>query len=207
MILLALSSLGDMKQLAHGHAPPTKSKSPPTPACIKDLPWWSCQLCHHWVAWHHQWKAALCLLLVISIVILWRMFTSVTTMSNSGSYPVTPITSQHYSSTPVNHSYSSHSRTHNPPLTTTLGLVSIHSLPHLAAYPACSWVLHVLDISSTLYHFHQTWFILPRPDLVLSPVIPCPLFRLMSKDALSSWETTVEVTGTGEAHCVLLVHD
>jgi len=105
---------------------------------------------------------------------------AVTTMSNSGSYPVTLVALQHYSSTPVNRSYSSHSRTDNPPLTTTLGLVSIHSLPHLAVYPARSLVLHVLNISCTLYHFHQTWFILPRPDLVLSPVIPCPLFRLFT---------------------------
>jgi len=35
--LPALSSLRDMKLLDHGHAPPTKGKSPPTPAGIKDL--------------------------------------------------------------------------------------------------------------------------------------------------------------------------
>ena len=39
--LPALSSLRDMKPLDHGHAPPTKGKSPPTspptPAGIEDL--------------------------------------------------------------------------------------------------------------------------------------------------------------------------
>ena len=34
--------------------------------------------------------------------------------------------------------YSGHSRTDNPLLSMTLGLYSIHSLPHLAVYPACS---------------------------------------------------------------------
>jgi len=112
-----------------------------------------------------------------------RCCNSITTMSNSGSYPVTPVASQHYSSTPVTCSYSGHSRADNPPLTTTLGLVCIQSLPHLAVNPAWSWVYRVLVISLVLYHFHWTWFILPgpdfifiAPDLVLSPIIPCPTF-------------------------------
>ena len=112
-------------------------------------------------------------------VILYK-WCPVTTMSSSGSYPVTLVASQYSSPTPVAHSYSGHSRADMPPLSTILGLYSIHSLPHLAVYPARSWVLRVLDISCTLYHFHRTWFILPRPDLVLSPVIPCPLFRLFT---------------------------
>ena len=82
---------------------------------------------------------------------------TVTTMSNSGSYPVTPVASQHYSSTPVALTYSGHGRAVRLPLSTTLGLYSIHSLPHLTIYPVCSWVLRVLNISCTLYHFHQTW--------------------------------------------------
>jgi len=61
---------------------------------------------------------------------------SVTTMSNSGPYPVTPVASQHYSSIPVAHSYSGHGRADMPPLSTTLGLSSVRSLPHLAVYPA-----------------------------------------------------------------------
>jgi len=61
---------------------------------------------------------------------------SVTTMSNSGTYPVTPVTSQHSSPTPVAHSYSGHGRADMPPLSTTLGLSSVRSLPHLAVYPA-----------------------------------------------------------------------
>jgi len=112
---------------------------------------------------------------------------SVTTMSNSGSYPVTPVASQHYSSTPVARSYSGHNCADNPLLTTTLGLVCIQSLPHLAVNPAWSWVLRVLVISPALYYFHWTWFILPRPDfifirpdLVLSPVIPCLPLRLFT---------------------------
>ena len=94
----------------------------------------------------------------------------VTTMSNSGSYPVTPVALQHYSSTPVNHSYSGHSRTDNPLLTTTLGLVCIQSLPHLTVNPAWSLVyhVHVLVISLVLYHFHRTWLYFhrtwPSPD-------------------------------------------
>jgi len=35
--LLASSSLRDTKPLDHGHAPPMKGKSPPTPAGIEDL--------------------------------------------------------------------------------------------------------------------------------------------------------------------------
>ena len=42
-------------------------------------------------------------------------------------------------------------------VSTTLGLISIQSLLHLAVYPALTWVLGVLDISYTLYHFHWTW--------------------------------------------------
>jgi len=83
--------------------------------------------------------------------------------------------------------YSGHGRADIPPLSMTLGLVPTQSLLHLTVYPALTWVLRVPVISTTLYHFHQTWFILlgpdfilPRPDLVLSPVIPCPLFRLFT---------------------------
>jgi len=57
--------------------------------------------------------------------------------------------------------YSSHGRADIPPLSTTLGLIPIQSLLHLTVYPALTWVLHVLDISPTLYHFHQTW---PSPN-------------------------------------------
>jgi len=60
----------------------------------------------------------------------------VTTMSNSGPYPVTPVASQHYSSTPVILTYSGHGRADNLLLSTTLGLCSIRLLPHLAIYPA-----------------------------------------------------------------------
>ena len=52
----------------------------------------------------------------------------VMTMPNSGSYPVTLVA----------HSYSGHGRADMPLLSTTLGLYSIHSLPHLAIYPVCS---------------------------------------------------------------------
>jgi len=58
------------------------------------------------------------------------------TMSNSGSYPVTPVASQHYSSTPVAPTYSGHGRTVILLLHTTLGLIPIQSLLHLAIYPA-----------------------------------------------------------------------
>ena len=61
---------------------------------------------------------------------------AVMTMSNSGSYPVTPVTLQPYSPTPVAHPYSGHGRADNLPLSTTLGLCSIRPLPHLAIYPA-----------------------------------------------------------------------
>jgi len=88
-----------------------------------------------------------------SRLIVWVI---VTTMSKSGSYPVTPVALQPYSPTLVVLCYSSHGRADIPPLTTTLGLVSIQSLPHLPVYPVLTWVLHVLDISPTLYHFHQT---------------------------------------------------
>jgi len=57
-------------------------------------------------------------------------------MSNSGSYPVTLVTSQHYSSTPVTLTYSSHGRTVILPLSMTLGLIPVQSLLHLAIYPA-----------------------------------------------------------------------
>ena len=60
------------------------------------------------------------------------------TMSNSGSYLVTPVALQLYSSTPVALSYSGHGHADMPPLSTTLGLSSVHSLPHLAVYPARS---------------------------------------------------------------------
>jgi len=36
------------------------------------------------------------------------------------------------------------------PLSTTLGLFPVHSLPHLAVNPACLRVLRELDISYTL---------------------------------------------------------
>ena len=58
------------------------------------------------------------------------------TMSNSGSYPDTLVTSQPYGPTPVTLSYSGHSRVDNPPLTTTLGLVCIQSLPYFTVNPA-----------------------------------------------------------------------
>jgi len=61
---------------------------------------------------------------------------TVTTMSNSGSYPVTPVTSQHYSSTPVALTYSGHGHTVMLPLSTTLGLIPVQSLLHLTVYPA-----------------------------------------------------------------------
>jgi len=56
-------------------------------------------------------------------------------MSNSGPYPVTPVASQLYSSTPERITYSGHGRTDIPPLCTTLGLIPIQSLLHLAVYP------------------------------------------------------------------------
>ena len=59
-------------------------------------------------------------------------------MSNSGSYPVTPVASQHYSLTLVVLTYSGHGRADMPPLSTTLGLSSVRSLPHLAVYPVRS---------------------------------------------------------------------
>jgi len=62
---------------------------------------------------------------------------TVTTMSNSGSYPVTLVASQLYSSTPVaHHSYSGHGCTDILPLSMTLGLIPIQSLLHLTVYPA-----------------------------------------------------------------------
>ena len=61
---------------------------------------------------------------------------SVTTMSNSGPYPVTPVASQHYSSTLVVLTYSGHGRAVILPLSTTLGLIPVQSLLHLAVYPA-----------------------------------------------------------------------
>jgi len=64
---------------------------------------------------------------------------TVTTMSNSGSYPVTPVASQHSSSTPVAHSYSGHSCTDILPLSMTLGLIPIQSLPYLTVNPAWSY--------------------------------------------------------------------
>jgi len=117
-------------------------------------------------------------------------FVTVMTMFNSRSYLVTPVTLQLSGSTPVAHYYSGHSCADTPLLSTTLGLSSIQSLPHFHIKPSLSWVLHVLDISHTLYHFHWTWFILPkpnfilprpdfiftRPDLVLTPVSAIRLF-------------------------------
>ena len=49
-----------------------------------------------------------------------------------------------FSVTPVN------GRADNLPLTTTLGLARIQSLPHLPVYPSLTWVLRELDISHTL---------------------------------------------------------
>ena len=46
--------------------------------------------------------------------------------------------------------YSSRARTDTFLLSTSLGLCSIRSLPHLAVYPALTLVLHELDISYTL---------------------------------------------------------
>jgi len=63
---------------------------------------------------------------------------TVMTIFNSGSYPVTPVASQHYSSTLVALTYSGHGRAVRLLLSMTLGLYSIHSLPHLAIYPVCS---------------------------------------------------------------------
>jgi len=60
----------------------------------------------------------------------------VTTMSTSGSYPVTPVASQHYSSTPVALTYSGHGRAVTLPLSMTLGLIPVQSLLYLAVYPA-----------------------------------------------------------------------
>ena len=75
---------------------------------------------------------------------------AVTTMSNSGPYPVTR---SHRSSTAQLRShiaYSGHGRADIPPLSTTLGLIPVQSLLYLAVYPALTWVLRVLDISHTL---------------------------------------------------------
>jgi len=85
----------------------------------------------------------------------------VMTMSNSGSYLVTPVALQHYSSTPVALTYSGHGCAVILPLSTTLGLIPIQSLLHLTVNPALTWVLRVLNISPTLYHFHWTW---PSPN-------------------------------------------
>jgi len=60
----------------------------------------------------------------------------VTTMSNSGPYLVTPVALQHCSSTPVILTYSGHDRAVILPLSTTLGLIPVQSLLHLAVYPA-----------------------------------------------------------------------
>ena len=60
----------------------------------------------------------------------------VMTMSNSGSYLVTPVASQYSSPTPVAHSYSGHGRADILPLSTTLDLIPIQSLLHLTVYPA-----------------------------------------------------------------------
>ena len=46
--------------------------------------------------------------------------------------------------------YSGHSRAVILLLSTTPGLCSIRSLPHLTVYPALTWVLRELDISYTL---------------------------------------------------------
>jgi len=60
----------------------------------------------------------------------------VTTMSNSGSYLVTLVTLQPYSSTLVALSCSGHGCTDILPLSMTIGLFPIQSLLHLAIYPA-----------------------------------------------------------------------
>jgi len=57
-------------------------------------------------------------------------------MSNSRSYPVTPVALQHCSSTLVALTYSGHGRAVIPLLRTTLGLIPIQSLLHLTVYPA-----------------------------------------------------------------------
>ena len=69
-------------------------------------------------------------------VVCVTLMPSVTTMSNSRSYPVTPVALQHCSSTPVALTYSGHGHTVILPLRTTLGLIPIQSLLHLAVYPA-----------------------------------------------------------------------
>ena len=46
--------------------------------------------------------------------LVYSSLASVTTMSNSRSYPVTPVTSQYSSPTPVAHIYSGHGRCHTP---------------------------------------------------------------------------------------------
>ena len=76
---------------------------------------------------------------------------SVTTMSNSGSYPVTPVASQHYSSTPVALTYSGYGRAVRLPLSTTLGLYSIHSLPNLAVVEAIPMYVEELLLLLTCY--------------------------------------------------------
>jgi len=76
---------------------------------------------------------------------------SVTTMSNSGSYPVTPVASQHYSSTPVALTYSGHGHAVRLPLSTTLGLYSIHSLPNLAVVEAIPMYVEELLLLLTCY--------------------------------------------------------
>jgi len=57
-------------------------------------------------------------------------------MSNSRSYPVTPVALQYSSPTLVAHSYSSHGHADILPLSTTLGLIPTQSLLHLTIYPA-----------------------------------------------------------------------
>ena len=64
-----------------------------------------------------------------------RKLNTVMTMFNSGPYPVTPVTSQLYSSTPERITYSGHGHADIPPLCMTLGLIHVQSLLHLAVYP------------------------------------------------------------------------
>ena len=105
---------------------------------------------------------------------------TVTTMSNSRPYPVTPVASQLYSSTPVaHHLLRSQSRSYtsvkyNPWSNPDSVLTTPHRLPCLVVSSPCTcYILHLVP-------FHRTWFILPGPDLVSTPVVPCPPFRLFT---------------------------
>jgi len=91
---------------------------------------------------------------------------SVTTMSKSGSYLVTLVALQPYSLTSVVLSYSGHGHADIPPLTTTIGLVSIRSLLHLPVYPVfvdieflCTLVVLMDTFFSDYFSSFLSWFI------------------------------------------------